>query len=87
MLGTPSKVIEGVIDFVVARYGDYVLLKPPIKPETYLLWFGPAILLLLAAFGGWSFYRAQRAEARRIATPLDPNDEARARRLLGEEET
>jgi cytochrome c-type biogenesis protein CcmH len=31
-----------VKDFLVARYGDYVLLRPPVKPATYLLWFGPS---------------------------------------------
>ena len=34
-----------MIDFVVARYGDYVLLTPPVEPATYTLWFGPPLLL------------------------------------------
>jgi cytochrome c-type biogenesis protein CcmH len=38
---------ERIIDFLVARYGDFVLYRPPIKPRTYLLWFGPVALLLL----------------------------------------
>ena len=78
---------QEVIAFVVDRYGDYVLLKPPLKAETYLLWFGPALLLLAAAFGGWAFYRAQRAGAGSLEAPLDPLDEARARQLLGEDGT
>ncbi len=36
-----------VLDYVVARYGDYVLFRPPLKPLTYILWFGPVFLLLL----------------------------------------
>lgn len=40
-----------VIAFLTARYGDFVLLKPPIKPVTWALWFGPAALLLLGAGG------------------------------------
>ena len=77
---------DQAVDFIVARYGDYVLLKPPFKPATYLLWFGPALLLLLAAAGGLAIYRDQRAQAASLAAPLDPADEARARRLLGEDE-
>jgi len=38
---------EAVLDFIQARYGDYVLMKPPVKPATYLLWLTP--LLVLAA--------------------------------------
>lgn len=38
---------EEVVDFLVARYGDFVLFKPPVKASTYLLWFGPFALLLV----------------------------------------
>ncbi len=37
-----------VIDYVRARYGDYVLLKPPLKPTTYLLWVAPFVLFFIA---------------------------------------
>lgn len=37
---------DEVIDFMVQRYGDFVLYRPPVKPLTWLLWFGPAIVLL-----------------------------------------
>jgi len=36
--------------YLVARYGDFVLYKPPVKPTTYLLWFGPFAFLLGGAF-------------------------------------
>jgi len=39
---------EEIIDFMVARYGDFVLYKPPFKPVTFLLWFGPFVLLFFA---------------------------------------
>ena len=39
---------QEVLDYLVARYGDFVLLRPPVRPSTYLLWFGPALLLGLA---------------------------------------
>ena len=39
---------DEIVDFMVQRYGDYVLYRPPFKPMTWLLWFGPAIVF---AFG------------------------------------
>ncbi len=40
---------DDVIQFMVARYGDFVLYNPPMKPSTYPLWFGPLILFLIGA--------------------------------------
>jgi len=45
---------DEVIQFVTQRYGDFVLLKPPFKGQTYLLWFGPFLILILG--GGLIFY-------------------------------
>ena len=39
-----------IIDFMVVRYGDFVLYNPPMKPMTWLLWFGPALALLAGFF-------------------------------------
>jgi len=39
---------EEVIDYLVARYGNYVLLKPPLQADTLLLWMGPGIVVLIA---------------------------------------
>lgn len=49
-----------VITYMQERYGDYVLLKPPVQTNTYLLWFAPFLLLLGALF--WFFTR-KRPEA------------------------
>jgi cytochrome c-type biogenesis protein CcmH len=55
---------DQVKQYLVARYGDYVLLKPPLKKETVILWFGPLILLLGAAGAVTVFYRRRtRPEA------------------------
>ncbi len=43
-----GKTEDEIVDFMVARYGDYVLYRPPFKPMTWLLWFGPVIIF---AFG------------------------------------
>ncbi len=44
---------DEIADYLVARYGDFVLYRPPVKRVTYLLWFGPFVLLLFAIIGGW----------------------------------
>lgn len=40
-----------VMSFIQARYGDYVLLKPPFKPETYALWLAPIVMILIGSGG------------------------------------
>ena len=45
-----GKTEEEIIDFMVVRYGDFVLYNPPMKPMTWLLWFGPALALLAGFF-------------------------------------
>lgn len=72
-----------VLDFLQARYGDYVLMKPPIKPETYLLWYGPAVVLLLGGIGV-GFYLLRRPKAAEVAEPLSDSERARLKRLLDE---
>lgn len=74
---------QDVLDYLVARYGDYVLLRPPMKPETYLLWFGPFGMLLLGALGVFVYFRHLRAAA---APPPDltAEEEVRLARLLAE---
>jgi len=38
---------QAIVDFLVARYGDFVLYSPPVKPETWVLWYGPFVLLVI----------------------------------------
>lgn len=74
---------QQVLDYLVARYGDYVLLRPPMKPKTYLLWFGPFVVLLLGALGVFVYFRHLRATA--APTPgLTAEEEARLSRLLAD---
>ncbi len=68
-------------DFMVARYGDFVLYRPPVKSHTLLLWFGPALLAIAAVF---AFMRALRNRRRRATErPLTDAEHAEAERLLG----
>ncbi|WP_299624854.1 cytochrome c-type biogenesis protein [Pelagibius sp.] len=72
---------QQVLDYLVARYGDFVLLRPPVKPGTYLLWFGPGIVLLFGLAAVFFFFRRQRAAATGAAS-LSAEEEARLARLL-----
>lgn len=65
---------DEIMDYVHARYGDYVLLKPPFKPSTYALWLAPPLLALLALGFGASVLRQSRR--RRSQGGLSPEDEA-----------
>ena len=44
-------------DYIVARYGNFVLLKPPVQVSTLLLWFGPGLILILALLAFWTLIR------------------------------
>jgi cytochrome c-type biogenesis protein CcmH len=67
-----------VVQFMVARYGDFILYRPPFKASTVALWLGPFLLLLLGVF---ILYR--RIARRRVAEPqLSEAERARAARLL-----
>lgn len=71
---------DEIVDYMVARYGDFVLYQPPVKATTVLLWGGPALLLLLGAFGVFRVLRARRAEAE--PPPLTAEERERATQLL-----
>lgn len=71
---------------IVDRYGDFVLLNPPVKPATYVLWFGPVVILLAGAGGVGLWLRGRGAVP--VATPaLDPGERERLERLLRETES
>lgn len=67
-------------DYMVARYGDFVLYKPPLNAATLMLWIGP-FLTLLAAIGGLAYY-LRRRRARVAERELTPEERTRARALL-----
>lgn len=67
------------IAFVVARYGEFVRLKPPFKPETLLLWIGPALVLALAVAIALRAFRPRLAGD---APPLAPREQESLSRAL-----
>ena len=68
-----------VLDFLVRRYGDYVLMTPPMRPSTYALWFGAPLLLLLAAGG---LVMSRRRSTAAPTAPLSADEERRLAGLL-----
>lgn len=78
-----GKTDQGIRDFLVARYGDFVLLKPPVKASTFLLWFGPLIVFAIGLIGLIVFFRSRsRGGATAPATHLNADEQARVERLL-----
>jgi cytochrome c-type biogenesis protein CcmH len=73
---------QQVVDYVVSRYGDFVLLRPPLKPSTYVLWFGPALILGLAVVAIVFYYRRMNSQVMSAAAPLNSTDEERLAQLL-----
>jgi len=70
---------EEIREYLLARYGDFILYRPRVMPATYVLWFGPALLFLLAlAFMARLVLRQRRAEA---PAPLSPEEQAALARL------
>lgn len=74
-----NKIIEGqtdqqITDFLVERYGDFVLYNPPLQPKTYVLWWGPLVLVLVAFIVLLYFIRRH---AKTTATPPTLTEEER----------
>lgn len=65
---------QQVIDYMTARYGDFVLYRPPLKSTTALLWFGPGLLLLISLA---ILIRVLRRRSQMPAEAFDPDDPER----------
>ncbi|MFQ5935273.1 MAG: cytochrome c-type biogenesis protein [Acidiferrobacterales bacterium] len=70
---------DEIIGFLTARYGDFVLYRPPMNPVTVLLWFGPLALLLLGAFVMVRFIRRRPANA---TSALSAQEQKRVAELM-----
>ena len=73
---------EKIMDYMVQRYGDFVLYRPPVKATTLALWFGPAAILLLGLVMLFR-YLARRRREQPADVPLTDTERERARALLG----
>ncbi len=75
---------QEIVDYLVARYGDFVRYRPPLKATTVLLWFGPALLVLTGIV-----ILVARARRREAPAPLTDEERRKAEALLagdGEQE-
>lgn len=72
---------QQILDFMVARYGDFVRYRPPLKQTTWPLWFGPFVMLL-AALGGLLIHIKRRASRLPENDDSDAEDERSAAELL-----
>jgi cytochrome c-type biogenesis protein CcmH len=72
-----------IVDFLVLRYGDFVLYKPPVNARTYLLWYGPFALLGLGALGlGVLVLRRRKGGKNSVQAALSVNERERLSALL-----
>lgn len=70
-----------IVDYMVERYGNFVLYKPPLSATTIALWFGPAFILAIAVYAHWRHLRRRRTQA---ATQLSEEQKARVKKLLNQ---
>jgi cytochrome c-type biogenesis protein CcmH len=73
---------DEVVDYVVSRYGDFVLLKPPFKLSTYALWIGPAVIFAVGVLAVVVFYRRRAGVVEAAPPPLSAEESRRLERLL-----
>lgn len=71
-----------IADFMVARYGDFVLYRPPVKSSTFMLWFGPFIFLLVGALIAIFYVRRQPVNEQSM---VDTQTQKRAHSLLDDD--
>jgi cytochrome c-type biogenesis protein CcmH len=72
---------DQIVDFMVARYGDFVLYSPPVKPSTYPIWFGPVIIFFIGAL---FLFNIVRRKNRSRETELSSEEQQRLDTLLNQ---
>ena len=85
---TYQMVIDGqshaqIVDYMTQRYGDFVLYRPPVKPSTALLWFGPIILLFV---GVMVLIATLRKRDKLVDEPLNDDQHQQIKKLLDDGE-
>ncbi len=81
---------EETLDYIVSRYGDYVLLKPPVKRRTLALWWAPVVFALLAVLAFVVIFTRGRSQNAAMGAdtkqPLSPEEQKQLKRLLKKKE-
>jgi cytochrome c-type biogenesis protein CcmH len=73
---------DQVLQYVTDRYGDFVLLRPPVKPATLVLWLAPPLLLISGAALSLAYLRRRQRQTAETAGPLSPEERQRLDALL-----
>ena len=75
---------DEIYAYMTDRYGDYVLLKPPFKASTYLLWVGPFVILLVGALGVAAYLRRSSTAPNGVAAaqPLSESERRKVQQIL-----
>ena len=81
-LALAGKSDDDIKAYLVARYGDFVLYNPPVKPVSWMLWFGPFALLIGGGAIWWVVLRRRARTAGSAATDGSAEREGKARKLL-----
>jgi cytochrome c-type biogenesis protein CcmH len=71
---------QEILSFLTQRYGDFVLYNPPVKATTYLLWFGPFLLLIIGTIVLFRYLKSRREMIQE--KPLTAEERRRAEKLL-----
>ncbi|MEM7017895.1 MAG: cytochrome c-type biogenesis protein [Pseudomonadota bacterium] len=83
-----GKTDQEIIDFLVSRYGDFVLYNPPLQSNTYLLWLAPFLLILVGGVMLFSFVRPKKATTEPTTDDaLSADEQDRLQQLLNTETT
>jgi cytochrome c-type biogenesis protein CcmH len=77
-----GKTRQDIVDYMLSRYGDFVLYRPPLKPKTILLWVGPFIFLILGLILLFIYIRKKKSET---PTELNEQQHQRIRQLLDQD--
>ena len=75
---------EQAIDYIVARYGNFVLLRPPMQLNTLFLWVGPALFVMIAAIGFGRYLRTRPEDTSETPPTFTATEEERLAVLLNE---
>ncbi len=75
---------DEIVEFMVSRYGDFVMYRPPVKSTTYLLWYGPLVFFFVAGIVVVAFMRRQKKTG--AQTDVDEEQQKKAHSLLDDED-
>ncbi len=73
---------EQVIAYIAERYGDFVLLRPPLQVNTFALWFGPLLVLTIGGFSIFVFLRRVKGRSAVVSPDLTQEERARVKNIV-----